>query len=402
VNLGPVVNDGSGQSWSPYVSPDGENFFFMSSRLTGPPMSWPVSWSELQHRQRTPGSGRPGIYVMKASFLDDPDPGALETEPETPTPVMNSHPYKATPGRYWGQALPGLEPELFAPGLISTGLGERDICMSSDGRFLLYGVMDLGLATVMISQWSGESWTEPITAPWHRDNDFACIEPAFSNDGQTVFFQSTMAAPGQVQGRGWETQNIYRSHWADGRWSDAEVLAAPITTDAAEYFPSLAADGTLYFSREDEQGGVAIWSAKPLGSGYEVPVRLPAEVNAGKDCYNAFVAPDQRFIIVCIAGREDNLGPADFWISFRDPDGNWTAARNMGTKFNSAQSRAISAYLSPDEKILFFSSNRQIETTYNDNERLTRQDLLRINTQPGKGSSDVWWVDARVLTNFGH
>ncbi len=402
VNLGPTVNDGSGQSWSPYISPDGENFFFMSSRTVGPPISLPVSWSQLQHRHRTPGSGRPGIFVMKASFLDHLDQEAMVSETRPPVSAMNSVPYPDTAGRYWGQELPGLDPEIFAPGILSTGLRERDICLSPDGRFLLYGVMDLGLASVMLCQWTGESWTEPITAPWHRDDDFACIEPALSADGKTVYFQSTKAAPGQVQGRGWATQNIYRSNWQDEAWSEAEVLPAPITTDAAEYFPSLAADGTLYFSREDTLGGVAIWMAKPDGNGYHLPTRLPAEVNVSNNCYNAFVSSDQRLIILCVADHEENMGAADFWISVRPSGGTWTPAQNMGTTFNSSQSRAISASLSPDEKILFFSSNRKIETHGEKDKRMTRQDLLEIHTQPGMGSSNLWWVDAAVLTDFEH
>ncbi len=52
LNLGTVVNDGSGQSWSPYVSPDEKLFFFMSSRQSNQPHSWPLSWSELQGRHR--------------------------------------------------------------------------------------------------------------------------------------------------------------------------------------------------------------------------------------------------------------------------------------------------------------------------------------------------------------
>ena len=311
INLGPLVNDGSNQSWSPFVSPDGENFFFMSSRTVGEPMSWPISWSELQHRHQHPGSGRPGIFVMKADFLDDPLQGVPKLEPQEPKFSMDSSPYMGKPGRYWGQNPPGRDPEIFAPGLISTGLGERDICISPDGRFLMYGVMDLGLMTIMVAQWQAESWSEPISAPWHKDKDFACFEPAFTPDGKTVFFLSNRAAPGQEQGPGWSNQNIFTSDLEGDHWSEAVALPAPITTEKAEYFPSVAADGTLYFSREDEQGHPAIWMAARQESGFGEPVRLPAEVNAGQDNYNAFISPDQSLIIVCIAGHDrDSRGRA--------------------------------------------------------------------------------------------
>jgi len=295
VNLGPMVNDGSGQSWSPYVSPDEKYFFFMSSRSTEEPMPWPVDWSELQYRHLHPGMGRPGIFVMKAEFLNSLTADTVEQEEIIPTSSesLKYPPFNATKGRYFGQSLPGVDPGIFSPGVISTGLTERDIFLSADGRFLLFGLMDMGLVTTMVAQWQDDRWGEPATAPWHSNQRFACFEPTMSADGKSVLFLSNQAAEGQIQGRGWSNQNIFASHFEDGKWSEAKALPAPITTDAAEYFPSLAADGTLYFSREDKEGHPAIWMAAVKGDGFAEPIRLPDEVNVGSHNYNAFVDPDQ-------------------------------------------------------------------------------------------------------------
>jgi WD40-like Beta Propeller Repeat len=405
INLGPLVNDGAAQSWSPSVSPDGKRFFFMSGREVGEAMPWPVSWSELQRRHRSPGCGRPGIFAMKADFLVDPARLSELVAPEGPgsdsvDSGVASPAYKGNPGRCWGQEPPGTTPEIFAPGLVSTGLRERDIVLGSRSDRLMYGVMDLGLATIMVSDWIDGRWSEPISAPWHRDKDFACFEPTLSNDGHSVYFLTNQAAPGQTQGRGWANQNIFVSHWRDGTWSEAAALPAPVTTEAAEYFPSMTADGALYFSREDQEGHPAIWMALPSADGFSEPTRLPAEVNVGQDNYNAFVSRDQGFLIVCVAGHEQNLGAADYWISFRDVKGGWLPAVNMGPDFNQQGTRASSAFLAPDLGVLFFSSNRKKAAPRSAGERLTREDLLIMHTEPGMGSSDLWWVDASVLDDF--
>ena len=41
-------------------------------------------------------------------------------------------------GPFLGQDPPGLQPEVFAPGVISTGLAERDVAISPDGRYFLF------------------------------------------------------------------------------------------------------------------------------------------------------------------------------------------------------------------------------------------------------------------------
>lgn len=400
-NLGPAVNDGSRGSWSPSISPDGEVFFFMSGRSAGAPLAWPATWADLQAGHNRPGSGRSGIFWMDASFLEEVAAGR-EPAVEAVASSAGSSPGTAIDwpelqGPYLGQDPPGLKPRIFAPGIISTGLLERDINISHDGNTIYFGVMDLGLVTVMVTRQVDGRWTQPVSAGFHPDRQTACFEPTFSADGHTVFFLANQAAPGQTAGPGWTNQNIFTSKSTDGHWSPPVALPGPVTSSAAEYFPSLAADGTLYFSREDGEGHPFLWSADPIEGGYAEPVRLSELVNVGTSCYNAFVAPDESFLIACVAGHEDNLGPADYWISFRDDQGAWQSARNLGELFNGPDSRASSAFLSPDGQYLFFSSSR---VSPFEGERLTRADLQNIHAGPGNGASDIWWVSAEVLDRY--
>jgi len=390
VNLGGLINADKGRGWSPYVTPDGGSFVFMTSRRTAP-SPWPAVWSGLQAARRAPGAGQSGIAIVDATVLET-RPAAVEAA-QTPAPAAM---YEGPAGPWAGTPEPGDEPALFAPGFVSTGMEERDILVHPDGREIWWGIMEGGLATVLTSRLEHGRWTDPVTVPFHVDRDFACFEPTVSADGARVLFLANRAAPGQEQGRGWANQNIFESRRTGDRWSVPAALPAPVTTDAAEYFPSLAADGTLYFSRQDEDG-VAVWAAEPDGDGFLAPVRLPAAVNVAANVYNATVAPDESWLVACVAGHEENLGAADYWISFRSADGAWAPAVNMGPRFNSADSRASSVAISPDGRFFFFSSSRLVKQEPFPGGRITRQRLLEMHVSPGEGSSDLWWVDARVL-----
>lgn len=390
VNLGGLVSAGKGRGWSPYVTPDGKSFVYMSARRTvGTP--WPATWSALQAARRGPGAGQAGIAVVSAAVLDA-RPAASESPP-APVPAAT---YAGPKGPWAGAPEPGDEPALFAPGFVSTGMLERDLLVHPGGRELWWGIMEGGVVSVLASRLEDGRWTDPETVPFHLDDDFACFEPTLSADGTRALFLSNRAAPGQEQGRGWANQNIFESRRTADGWTDPQALPAPVTTDAAEYFPSLAADGTLYFSREGEDG-VALWSAEPAGESFHEPVRLPAAVNITVNVYNATVAPDESWLVACVAGHEENLGAADYWISFRDAGGDWLPGVNMGPRFNVADTRASSVSLSPDGKFFFFSSTRRAGGEPFPTGRVTRERLLEMHDSPGEGSSDIWWVRADVL-----
>ena len=85
-------------------------------------------------------------------------------------------------GPYLGQEPPGLEPRLFAPGIVSTGLATRDVAMTPDGIELYFGVTLGGQSMIMVTRQVDGIWTEPVVAPFSgRHND---LEPAISPDGQ--------------------------------------------------------------------------------------------------------------------------------------------------------------------------------------------------------------------------
>ena len=104
---------------------------------------------------------------------------------------------------------------------------------------------------------------------------------------------------------------------------------------------------------------------------YDKIENLGPNVNTKYDEGDAFIAPDESYIIVCGMGRPDCIGSGDLYISFREEDGDWIKYKNMGKKINSHFSDYC-PYVSPNGKYFFFTSRRT-------------------------GDDDIYWVDAKVI-----
>jgi hypothetical protein len=70
-----------------------------------------------------------------------------------------------------------------------------------------------------------------------------------------------------------------------------------VNTAAAEYFPSVTKEGTLYFTREDPETREShIWRSRFVESAYVGPEKLGPRVNSTTSQFNAFIAPDESYL----------------------------------------------------------------------------------------------------------
>jgi len=299
-------------------------------------------------------------------------------------------------GPYLGQKMPGPEAELFAPGIISTGIYTRDVAIMPDGKEL-YFCMSVGryrYATILFTKQVNGIWTEPQVAPFATNPDYMNFEPAISPDGQKLFFLSTRPVDHSDKGG---NQDIWVVHRKGDSWGSPINLGPPINTEAGEFFPSVTKDGTLYFTRGDAKTRINfIYRSRLVEGKYTEPEKLPEQVNCGTNRFNAFVAPDESYIIVPAMGRKDSLGGVDYYIVFRNPDDTWCEPINMGEKINSAIGAEWSPYVSPDGKIFFFMASRGLPTEKKPKE-LTYKFLKHIHNCPRNGSADIYWIDAKII-----
>lgn len=95
---------------------------------------------------------------------------------------------------------------------------------------------------------------------------------------------------------------------------------------------------------------------------YTKPVSLSSGVNTDKYEFNAFVAPDESFIIYTSYGREDDLGGGDLYISYKDENDNWTSAKNLGKEINSNRIDYC-PFLDVKTNTLYFTSEKSTVKT---------------------------------------
>lgn len=303
----------------------------------------------------------------------------------------------APAGDYLGQTPPGRTPELFGPGIVSTGLAERDLAISPDGNEIYFTVVGPAHAysTIMMVRREGGRWLGPEPASFSGGPTHMDIEPALSPDGKRLFFLSNRpTAPGAAP-----NEDIWVVDRTAAGWSEPRNLGAPVSSPDAEFFPSVTRDGTIYFTRGKKGEEVEhIYRSRLVDGVYQAPEQLPAQVNSGATRFNAFVAPDESFVILGVVGRDDAIGPTDYYVVFRKPDGSWHEPRNLGKPVNLPGVLGYSPYVSPDGKYFFFMSQRA--TTGPPAGRLGYADYQRIGSGPGNGQGDVWWVDAAVVLDL--
>ncbi len=307
----------------------------------------------------------------------------------------DASPFTALSGPYLGQRAPGMTPEIFARGAVSTGLQELNAVFFPGGKELCYAVDRGGMRFVLLfTKEENGRWTEPEVAPFTRG--YAGVDAWLTKDGNRLYFSSDRPRSGAEERSDWDIWYVDRT---PAGWSEPVNIGAPVNSEADEFYPSVSDDGTLYFqsSREGGMGGRELYRSRWAGGRYLEPENLGPHVNSpgfeGAPC----IAGDQSFLIFSAANRKDTIGMGDLYICFRTDEGGWSPAVHMGPEINS-RAHENCPILSPDGRYLFFTSRRSAEES--SDRPVTYRSLKENLTSPENGQGDIYWVDARVIDRF--
>lgn len=289
-----------------------------------------------------------------------------------------------------GGGTPADTPQLFAPGIISTGLSTRDFAVSPSGNEILYTIQHPKFISSTIIQVRKENgaWGKPQVAAFsgvYRD-----LEPCFSWTGDTLYFSSDRPRGKDQAKRNFDIWRVVRR--SNGEWGQPENLGDTVNSPQNEFYPSVARNGNLYFTVEASygKGSEDIVVCKRTSIGYEKPLSLPEAINTKFDEFNAFIDPDEKYLLFSCQGRTDEQGGGDLYISHKDPSGNWTTARPLPTPVNS-KFLDYCPYVSRDRSILFFTSKRLRKEWYRE-EPVTFHQLHDLLTEPGNGFDSIYWI----------
>ncbi|MBI5008289.1 MAG: PD40 domain-containing protein [Bacteroidia bacterium] len=292
-------------------------------------------------------------------------------------------------------------PELFGPEIIATGFYERDITISPDGTEIFYGLITDRHVTILNTRISDGKWTEPEIAPFARNSNYFFLEPCFSPDGRTIYFLSTKPPEGKEPKAGWTYQNIWASDKKnDGTWGEIYNPDTALNRLNSQFYPSLTKTGTIYFTRSDAKTGKSeILRARKKGNRFDTPEHLPPVINASGNIYNAFISPDESFLIGCIENKNNEINPgfSNYCIFFRDSNDNWSQGITFGPEINIKGSNAISASVSPDGKYLFFAASTTNKKMNEVSSKYTLGAIREYLNSPQNGNYDIYWVSTGVI-----
>lgn len=252
---------------------------------------------------------------------------------------------------YLGQKPPGIIPEVFAPGMVTTEHMEFFGSFTPDLKEFYFkrkgGKYEK--SKLMVFQYMDGQWSESAVKP----EEASVGEPTISPDGNIIYLGSKYI---ERIGSGWSAVKSLGPSFE----------AIPIMRLTASTY------GTYVFDERNEVGTIRY--SRLIDGEREAPKAFGEAINTGKWIAHPFIAPDESYLI-WDSERPGGYGDSDLYVSFRQEDGSWGEAINLGEEINTER-EDIYGSVTPDGKYLFF------------------------HTYLAKGKASIYWVDAQVIKNL--
>ena len=282
----------------------------------------------------------------------------------------------------------------FMPEVISQFPGVRDVAISPDEKEIYFTVQSYQgeLSAIVCVKNIDGTYSKPEMAVF--SGRFQDLEPFFSPDGLRLYFVSNRPLDAKTaEPKDYDIWYVERTA-VNTAWSEPKNMGKPVNTTDNEFYPSVATSGNLYFTCDGakSKGKDDIFFCKWKNGKYEAPVSMDDSINSVGYEFNAFVAPDESFIIYTCYNREGGLGSGDLYISEKSGD-HWSASQNMGDAINSKQ-MDYCPFVNTKSGALYFTSKRNtVNTTFDDNQTL--DELMKEMNRYENGLSRLYEVNIK-------
>jgi hypothetical protein len=257
-------------------------------------------------------------------------------------------------GPYMGQKLPGKVAEPFAQGIIS-----------KDG-WELEGVFAPGMKEFYFTLNRGDfdKNFKPTVIGFRQQNNVWKKYTEFLRRGEITF---------SPDGNRMHMAKGYKDRIGDD-WTERKSLGPMFNRkDFGIMRLSASAQGSYVF---DDYISSKIRISMLKNGKRQEPTFINKDINSGEWTAHPFIAPDESYLI-WDSEREGGYGDTDLYISFKQKDGSWGPAMNMGDTVNSDKADFY-ASVTPDGKYILFN-------------RTLNQKPLNI---------DIYWVNAQIIEDL--
>ena len=250
------------------------------------------------------------------------------------------------------------EPELFAPGVISTEKSEVKITFSKNGKLALWGAIGKENGSGGLDIWQSErtinGWSIPQPVSFNSvSNDF---DPSFSADGKFIYFFSNR--PGGMGG-----DDLYYVPYD----SSAHSFSIPINmgtkfnTSGDEWGPSESIDGKKFLFCTDGFNGKGkhdIFISERTLEVWSSPKNIDT-INSVEDDFDPVLLHDGKTIIFTRKLSEDE---AYLFVSFLLKDGYSTPVQ-ISNKMNISGTWNFGSVIDPLDNLYIYYSTHITDNT---------------------------------------
>jgi len=167
---------------------------------------------------------------------------------------------------------------------------------------------------------------------------------------------------------------IYTTERTSAGWNTPQLVTMPYNNSLGSLSNiSIANNQTIYFTLHTAQGAY-LYRSVFVNNQYSQFEKLPNQINSFNSS-SPYIDPEERYIIF-ESDRTGGYGASDLYVSFKDPQNNWSVPINLGNSINSPE-YDCDASITPDGKYLFYISKRS-----------------------GDINSNAYWVDTGIISRL--
>lgn len=267
---------------------------------------------------------------------------------------------------YLDDDYPDLTPKKYAEGIVN--IKDRylqNISMSPDGREILLGETDSLLwryerilRIKVLDNNQVVTDTPEFVKNFKYERMWMIGEPMISPDNQNLYFVADY--PPDY----WHAKRTEHGDWS------VPVRMESLSTDEGDWYMSASKNNTLYFTNG------RIYRSPRQNDSYSSRIKVEGAFNQ-QDAGDPCISPHEDYMVFA-STREGGCGQGDIYVCFKDKNGKWTQAFDLGKNVNTAAWESA-PFISPDEKYLFFS---------------------RRDTGQHAKYQDIYWVNMDIIDNI--